>query len=143
MKENKIIIKDKRTVLSTLWIFILFNMVYADILGMIRPGYVEFLSEMGNKLSASTVLFFAVFMEVVIVMVLLSRILQRKANKWAHYFAVPFSILWIIVPALMPSLGHSTPLSYVFFAIVEVATLLWILCIVMRWKDDEESCLVS
>jgi len=119
--------------LSTMWIFVLLNMIYADILGMLRPGYLEFLDRMSQQLSGNTVLLFAVLMEVVIVMVMISRILDRKINRWVHFVAVPLSILWVVVPSLMPSLGDTTPLSYVFFATVEVGTMLAILCLVWRW----------
>lgn len=124
---------ERKTILSTMWIFVLLNMIYADILGMLRPGYLEFLDRMSQQLSSNTVLLFAVLMEVVIVMVLLSKILNRKVNRWAHFVAVPLSILWVVIPSLMPSLGDTTPLSYVFFATVEVVTMLAMLCFAWRW----------
>jgi hypothetical protein len=126
---------ERKTMLSTMWIFVLLNMIYADILGMLRPGYLEFLDQMSQQLSGNTVLLFAVLMEVVIVMVLLSKILNRKINRWAHFVAVPLSILWVVVPSLMPSLGATTPLSYVFFATVEVVTMLAMLYFAWRWPN--------
>ncbi len=65
-------------------------------------------------------------------MVILSRILAYRLNRWAHFIAVPLMILWVVVPALMSALGDSTPPSYVFFASVEVITMLIILGFV--WK---------
>ena len=47
--------KDRKAVLSTIWAFVLFNMVYADILGMLRPGYLETLERLSNELSSGTV----------------------------------------------------------------------------------------
>jgi hypothetical protein len=67
-----------------MWVFVMLNMIYADILGMLRPGYLAFLERMSQELSGSTVLLFAVLMEAVIVMVPLSKILNRKANRWTH-----------------------------------------------------------
>ncbi|MEL7523831.1 MAG: DUF6326 family protein, partial [Cyanobacteria bacterium J06553_1] len=75
---------ERKSLLSTLWIFVLLNMIYADILGMLRPGYVDLLNQLSQQLTGSTVLLFAVLMEVAIVMVLLSRILDYKANRQAH-----------------------------------------------------------
>lgn len=72
-------------------------------------------------------------MEIAIAMVLLSRLLNYQANRWAHFIGVPLTILWVIVPALMPSLGEATPLSYVFFVSVEVATMLAIFWYVWTW----------
>ena len=122
-----------KSILSTLWIFVLLNMIYADILGMLRPGYLELLDRMSHELSGSAVLMFAVLMEVVIVMVPLSRMLNRNANRWAHFVAVPLSILWVVVPAFMPSMGDVTPLSYLFFAAVEVVTMLAMLWFAWKW----------
>jgi len=129
--------EKRKTILSTMWIFVILNMIYADILGMLRPGYLELLDRMSQQLSGSTVLLFAVLMEVVIVMVPLSRFLNRKANRWAHFTVIPLSILWVVGPALMPSLGESTPLSYVFFAAVEVLTMLAMLQFAWRWPAPE------
>lgn len=128
---------ERKAVLSTMWIFVLLNMIYADFLGMLRPGYLELLDRMSQQLSGTAVLLFAVLMEVVIVMVPLSKILNRKANRWTHFVVVPLSILWVVVPSLMPSLGDSTPLSYVFFATVEVGTMLAMLWFAWRWPVPE------
>lgn len=126
---------ERKSLLSTLWIFVLLNMVYADILGMLRPGYLDFLNQISQQLTDSTVLLFAVFMEVAIAMILLSRVLAYKANRWAHFIAIPLTILWVVVPALMPSLGEITPLSYVFFASVEVVTMAFIFWYVWQWPQ--------
>jgi hypothetical protein len=126
---------ERKTLLSTLWVFVLLNMVYADILGMLRPGYLDFLDQMSLQLSGSTVLLFAVFMEIAIVMILLSRVLAYQANRWAHFIAIPLTILWVVVPALMPSLGETTPLSYIFFASVEVVTMVFMFGYVWQWPQ--------
>ena len=130
--------KHRGAVLSTMWAFVLLNMVYADILGTLRPGYLDTLERLSNELSSGTVLLFAVLMEVVIAMVLLSRVLNRKANRWVHSIAVPASILWVVVPVLMPSLG-TTPLSYVFFATVEVMAMVAILWYAWTWPMPQAS----
>ncbi|MDJ0734289.1 MAG: DUF6326 family protein [Nostocaceae cyanobacterium] len=138
MKPNKEMTDTKRkALLSTMWIFVLLNMVYADILGMLRPGYLEFLDRMSQQLTGITVLLFAILMEIAISMVLLSRVLDYKANRWVHFIAIPLTILWVIVPSLMPSLGDATPLSYFFFASVEVVTMLAIFWYVWKWPKPE------
>lgn len=134
MKSNKRMTdSERKSLLSTLWIFVLLNMIYADILGMLRPGYVEQLNQLSQQLTGSTVLLFAVLMEVAIAMVVLSRILPYKANRRLHFAAVPLTILWVVVPSLISSLGDATPPSYVFFATVEVATMLVIFGYVWKW----------
>ena len=126
---------ERKSLLSTLWVFVLLNMVYADILGTLRPGYLDFLDQISQQLTGSTVLFFAVFMEIAIAMILLSRVLAYKANRWAHFIAIPLTILWVVVPAFMSSLGETTPLSYVFFASVEVTTMMFMFWYVWKWPQ--------
>jgi len=139
MQSNTgIVDRQRKTLLSMAWIFVLLNMVYADILGMLRPGYLEFLEHISQQLTSSAVLLFAVLMEIPISMVLLSQILAYKANRWVHFIAVPLTILWVVIPALMPSLGNSTPPSYVFFASVEVVTMLIILRFVWKWPQPQK-----
>jgi len=129
---------EMKSLLSTMWLFVIINMVYADILGMLRPGYLEFLEQMSQKLSGTDVLLFAVLMEVVIVMIPLSKILNSNANRCLHFVMIPLSILWVVVPSLMPSLGDSTPLSYIFFASVEVVTMLAMLYFVWKWPKQQD-----
>ena len=51
MQSNMAMADRQRQIwLSTAWIFVLLNMIYADILGMLRPGYLEFLDQMSQQL---------------------------------------------------------------------------------------------
>ena len=125
---------NRRTLLSLIWGFVLMNMIYADILGMLKPGYLDILEQTSQQLSGTDVLLFAVLMEIPIAMVLLSGILERKANRLANFVAVPLSILWVIGPAMM-ELGGATPLSYIFFASVEVLAMILLFWIAVKWKE--------
>lgn len=121
---------DTKVLLSTLWIFVLINMIYADIIGMLRPGYIELLNQMSQKLSSSTILIFSVLMEIPILMILLSRILSINFNKIANYIAVPISIVYVIFGGL-----DNPPVSYIFFATIEISTMAFILLLSFRWKQ--------
>ena len=136
--QTTLLLNDKKIILSTVWVFVLMNMIYADILGMLKPGYIDNLNRLSQELSGEAVLVFSFLMEIPIVMILLSRILKRKANRLANLIAAPLSILWVVVPAFMTSLG-STPLSYVFFATVESLAMLFIAGYAYRWpvREDE------
>lgn len=127
----------KQTLLFTLWVFVLINMIYADLLGMLRPGYVEMLEQMSRELSQGAVLFFAMMMEITIVMIPLSRLLRRKANRRLHFVAIPLVIAWVVLPSLT-GLGGETQPSYIFFATVEVATMLGMLWVISNWRADEQ-----
>ena len=128
------IAEKRKVVLSTMWIFVLINMIYADILGMMKPGYLENLDLLSKSLSGEMVLGFSVLMEIPILMVLLSRFLDRKWNRIVNIIGAAISILWVIVPSFVSSLG-TTPLSYVFFAMVETAAMLFIIRYAYQWPD--------
>jgi hypothetical protein len=128
-------IDDKKVTLSILWVFVLMNMIYADILNTLKPSYLQELEYVGEKISGETVLLFALLMEIPIAMILLSRILKRKANRIANYIAAPISILWVIIPSIQMG-GGNTPLSYIFFASIETIAMTFILWYAWKWKTD-------
>ena len=127
---------NHRLVLSVLWVFVLMNMIYADIIGTMKPGYLADLERMSTTISSEMVLFFAVLMEIPIIMIPLARLLNRRSNRIAHFIAVPLSILWVIVPSIV---FGGTPLSYIFFATVESVTMLFMLWYAWKWEEEEEA----
>jgi hypothetical protein len=129
---------DPRVVLSTTWVFVLMNMIYADILNTLKPGYLSELADIGQSISEEMVLAFAFLMEIPIAMILLSRVLNREANRFAHFIAAPISILWVIVPSLL--MDHAgTPLSYLFFASIETLAMLFMVWYAWKWKNHAPS----
>jgi len=126
---------NQKIVLSTLWVFVLMNMIYADILNTLKPGYLNELAHVGENISGETVLLFAFLMEIPIVMILLSRILNRKSNRIANFISTPISILWVIIPSIVMSNGN-TPLSYIFFATIETLTMIFIIWYTWKWKEE-------
>ena len=125
--------EDRKVGLSIMWVFVLMNMIYADILNTMKPGYLEELEYVSTEMSGELVLLFAVLMEIPIIMIPLSRLLNRRSNRIAHFIAVPLSILWVVVPSI---LSPGTPLSYIFFASVEVSSMLFMLFLAWRWPED-------
>jgi hypothetical protein len=126
--------QDRRVLLSITWVFVLMNMIYADILNTLKPSYLAELEYVSTDMSGGVVLLFAVLMEVPIIMIPLSRFANRKTNRLLHLVAVPLSILWVIVPSIVSS---GTPLSYVFFATVEVLAMLFALYVALKWPAEE------
>jgi len=122
MFKNKI---KPRTLLSTLWIFVLFNMILRDMHEFPTEGYVEEL--MALKLSEEVMLFYAFIVEIPILMLLLSRILNNNANKWANIIAVIISGLGIFYTI------PSGDLDEIFFAAVNLIAFLLIIYTV--WKS--------
>ena len=72
---------DKKALLSTLWIFVLLNMIFRDIHEFFRLGLLE---EMmtgvvnGTQVTEEVMLIGAIMVEIPIVMVLLSQILDYR-----------------------------------------------------------------
>lgn len=130
--------KDKiepRTLISTLWIFILFNMILRDLHEFPTEGYIE--SMMNLKLSEEVMLFYAFIVEIPILMIVLSRILNNKANKWMNIIAVLFSILGTLYT--LPT-GH---LDELFFAAINSAAFLIIIITVLRLPTFKSPSLES
>lgn len=113
-----------QSLLSTLWTFILFNMLLRDLHEFPTEGYIEEL--MALKLSDKIMLFYAFIVEIPILMVLLSRILDNTANKWANIIAGSVSLLGIM--STLPS----ADLDDFFFAIVNAIAIVTIFY--LAWK---------
>ena len=123
---------DMKIKLSTLWVFVLFNMVFADIVGFMNPGALETIikGEVGIHITQELLLLFSIMLEIPIAMIFLSRILEYRANRWANIIAAIITILFVIG-------GGDTYLSYIFFASIEVVTMLFIIWYAWSWREEE------
>lgn len=117
---------DTKAILSTLWIAVMLNMAFADILSFITPGFFEGLNEL--QLTQPMLFGFAILLEIPILMIFLSRILSHKANRWANIIASIITISFVTA-------GGSTYLHYIFFASVEVILMLFIILIAWKWPS--------
>src|SRR4030065_791832 len=77
------------TRLSTLWVVVMFNMVFADILTFIKPGALQGLwaGQAGVQVTQGLLLVFAILLEIPISLIFCSPILKRGANRWANTVA--------------------------------------------------------
>ena len=132
MDNTRLSFEDMKVKLSTLWIFVMFNMVFADIVGFMNPGALEDImtGAVGLEITQELLLVFSILLEIPIGMILLSRILKYRANRWANIIAAVITILFVIG-------GGSTYLSYIFFAAVEVAGMLLIIWFAWQWRIPE------
>ena len=129
---------DMKVLLSTLWIFAIFNYLYADVLGFYEPGVLEELmtgSIGGIQFTQGFLLGAAILMETAIVMVLLSRVLEYRANRLANIIAGVIHTL-----AVSGSMFVGTPaLHYMFFGTIEIVTTLLIIWLAWKWANPEGS----
>lgn len=120
-----------RIKLSALWVVVMFNITFADIVGFIHPGTLEKIIEgsFGFPVTPGLLLIFSVFLEIPIIMIFLCLILSDKPSRWLNTFAVILTTLFVVG-------GGSATYSYVFFAAVEIAAMLAILWFVWKRLDS-------
>ena len=123
------------TRLSTLWVVIMFNMVFADILFFMKPGALQGLWAGqgvlgGGQVTEGLLLVFAIFLEIPIAMILVSRVFNRRANRWANTVAAAVTTVFVVG-------GGSLDLHAVFFETVEVACMALIVWSVWSRRNFE------
>ncbi len=122
---------DKKTILSTLWIVVMLNMLKADILSLYVPGSAEELAKTAAQTGipiTQLMLGGAIMMEISIVMILLSRVLKYGTNRWANIIVSIITIAFIWGGAV--AYPH-----YLFIGSVETVFLLIIIWQAWAWKE--------
>lgn len=114
--------------LSLLWIFMMFNYLYCDVLTLTDP-----IKQIGPQLTQGFLLGASILMEIPIAMVILSRILKYRANRFTNIIA---GIIMAVVQILTLFIGIPT-IYYVFFSVIEITCVLFIVWTAWKWKDDE------
>ena len=126
---------DMKAKFSTLWIFMLLNVIFADIHGLLKPGFLEEImtgTVNGTQMTEGLLLLGAVMIEVPIAMVLLSRVLKYRVNRWVNIIAGAMTI------ALVINNRPAAP-DQIFFATIEVVTMLLIVWYAWKWPNPELS----
>lgn len=118
---------DRKPVLSTLWIFVVLNYLYADLLMVIvNPGLY---SKAAERMTTATILVFVFLMEVLLAMVFLARVLPRRANRWANVIAGLLGTAFVGV-----TLAGSPPPHYLVISLLEMACTLFIVWYAWTWR---------
>lgn len=120
---------DIRLTLSLLWVFLVLNMAYADILSLMDATSPIRSIMAGAPTPSGGLLAGAFVMETSIVMILLSQVLKRSANRWVNIIIGILNIVPIVTG------GHG--LYYLFFASIEVASILLIIWFAWKWPKPE------
>jgi hypothetical protein len=138
---------DRKVLLSTLWIFVMFNYLYADVYTLFFNPILqkEFWQRFAEGFAGSIqitegfVLLTAVLMETAIAMVILSRILKPRANRWVNIASGAFHtafVAWSLI-------GTPQTAFYLFFAILEMACTLLIVWLAIKWKPAVDAAVRS
>jgi len=116
--------------LSTIWIVVMLNMIFADILSFMIA------LETGEKVGLANIemimLVAAVVTQIPIWMIFLSRFLKYKINRIANIVAGILTIVYVVG-------GGSLEPHYIFIASVEVACMLYIIWNAWKWRKSYES----
>ncbi|MEN7981934.1 MAG: DUF6326 family protein [Nanoarchaeota archaeon] len=120
--------------LSVLWIFVMFNYVYADILTLMDSSVLKELitgSVGGLQITQGFLLAGAILIEIPIAMVVLSLVLKYKANRLANIIAGTIKTTAVFLSMFV---GAPT-LYYMFFGTIEIVTTSLIVWFAWRWKE--------
>lgn len=130
----------RRMVLSTAWIFIVLNYLYADVLTLMQvtfSGYDTSTADnaelVSTMVSPEMLLGVAIFLEMAMVMAVFSRVLTYGINRWANIIVAIIHILGGLASFLV---GPPT-IYYIFFVAVEVSTLLFIVWYAWTWAKPQ------
>jgi hypothetical protein len=145
--NKNIVRKDRKVILSILWIFAMFNYVYADIYALffqpvlqkeatkqLLSGYIGTI-----QITQGFVLVTAILMETAIAMVLLSWVLPYRANRWANIVAGVFHTVFVAVSLFV----GTTNLFNAFFATIEIACTLFIVWFAWTWPRPKSEAFTS
>ncbi|MEX2962196.1 DUF6326 family protein [Microbulbifer sp. TYP-18] len=132
--ENEKCVKDRKVILSTLWVFYVLNILYADILNLIGETTVEDAELIALLISPGMLLGAAIFLEIAMIMIVLSRLLKHGINRWFNMVIATLHTLGVLASIFV---GDPT-IFYIFFVMVEVATLLFIIWCAWSWKAQSE-----
>jgi hypothetical protein len=136
--DNRPTALDRKVLLSTLWIFVVLNMLYCDVVSLMDAGLLkQYLAGNVNGMTMTQgfLLGAGILMAMWIAMVLLSRVLTYRANRWANIIAgilataVQFASLVFTPPAMY----------YLFFSILEIAGTASIVWFAWTWRDPARS----
>jgi len=141
MNINKKItgMEDRKALLSILWVFVMFNYLYCDVVTLMDPRLLkQFIAGNagGMQINQGFLLGAAILMEIPISMVLLSRVLNYGANRWANI------ITGVIMTAVQLStlfFGSQPMIYYIFFSVIEIVCTALIALYAWKWTNPESS----
>jgi hypothetical protein len=113
-----------RARLSTAWVFVMLNMVFADILSFMSPGALQQVlagTADGLQITPGFLLVAAVVAEVPIAMVVLALLLPQRTARWANIAGAVVTVAFVL------GMGSATP-HYVFIAALETLG-----CVAIAW----------
>lgn len=125
---------DRRILFSTVWIFVVLNYLYADVLVLLSGHTASTPEEVEMVNTLSTPGFFlisAIYLELAIVMAVLSRVLTFALNRWANIIFAGLQAVGAFVSLIFVTNTY----FYIFFVIAEIVGLLFIVWYAWTWTE--------
>jgi hypothetical protein len=139
-------LKDRRPLLSTLWIFLVLNYLVADVYALffdpvLQKGATQqrLSGHIGSlQITQEFVLLTAIVLETALVLVVLSRVLPYRANRWANILVGLLQTAF----AATNLIGETFPdLFAIFFVATEVVCTVFIVWYAWTWPHPEGAVL--
>jgi hypothetical protein len=133
---------DHQSLLSLVWLFVLLNFLYCDVVGLHDAAVLSSLLDgrAGDlEITPAFLLASSVLMEIPIAMVLVTRLASRRVGRTASIVAASFMT---IVQSASLFVGVPSP-SYAFFSAIEIATLIAIVLLAIRWPAERSAATIQ
>jgi hypothetical protein len=125
---------DRRVGLSTLWVFLMFNFLYADVIALFDYTFNGKGSVGSIQFTQGLLLGFSIELEIPMAMIILSRILTYRANRWANIIVgAAFAAVTLLVQFVVPITSGTTTSYYLFFGAIEIIAIMFIVWYAWKW----------
>jgi hypothetical protein len=131
--------KDRKVILSTIWLVVLLNYLYCDIVSLMDPNMLaKFLTgDIGSfQMTQSFLLGASIIMQIPIALILLSRVLSYRANRLANILG---GIIMTVVQFSSLFAGDFPTTYYIFFSIIEISGTIFIVGYAWTWKRPDNT----
>lgn len=118
---------DRRGVMSSLWVFVLLNMLFRDIHEFARPGAIE--EFMSMDVAEGVLLVSGVVLTVFISMIVLTRVLPYRATRWGNIVVSVVAIGGMVA-------NPPGDLDDIWFFAVELAAIAGIIALAWTWHPE-------
>jgi Family of unknown function (DUF6326) len=144
--KNAVELQDRRPILSTLWIFLALNYLFADVYALFFDPVLQkdatqqrLSGHVGSiQITQEFILLTAIVLETALVMVVLSRVLPYRANRWSNIIVGLFQAAF----AATNLVGETFPnLFSIFFVAIELMCTLFIVWYAWTWPRPEGAML--
>jgi len=127
---------DKRAKLTSLWVFVFFNMIFRDLHELGRPGFLEEIMTGvvdGVQITEGLMLVGGIMIAIPLLMIPLVQFLRVKANRRLNLIISSLQMLSVL------GVNRAPDLDDIFFAVIELVALVIILRLAWTWRTKQST----